>query len=64
MDGRDQASDGKWKIKGWALKEKPDEEREAEKRGEQIVELSTSWSRLSYPEGEARRAVLGDDYTT
>ena len=47
-----------WKFRGWALKQKLDEEKEAQKRGERIVTLEDSWRTLTQDEA---RPLLSDD---
>ena len=48
----------KWKFRGWALKKKLDEEKEAQKRGERVVTLEDSWRTLTQDEA---RPVLDDN---
>ena len=46
-----------WKFRGWALKKKLDEEKEAQKRGERVVTLEDSWRTLTQDEA---RPFLSD----
>ena len=39
-----------WKFRGWALKKKLDEEKEAQKRGERVVTLEDDWRALTQSE--------------
>ena len=50
-------TDGGWKFRGWALKKKLDEEKEAQKRGEKVVTLEDKWRSLI---GEEERPTLSD----
>ena len=50
-------SDGGWKFRGWALKKKLDEEKEAQKRGERVATLEDKWRALV---GEEERPILTD----
>ena len=42
-DDKAAKSNGKWKFRGWALKKKLDEEKEAMKKGERVVTLEDKW---------------------
>ena len=46
-----------WKFRGWALKRKLDEEKEAKKRGERVVTLEDKWREMTQYE---ERATLSD----
>ena len=37
-----------WKVKGWALKKRLDKEKEAEKRGEHVIEIGNRWHKMVY----------------
>ena len=50
-------SNGNWKFRGWALKKKLDDEKEAQKRGEKVVTLEDKWRALTEAED---RPILND----
>ena len=56
-DDKAAKSNGKWKFRGWALKKKLDEEKEAMKKGERVVTLEDKWRVLV---GEENRPALND----